>query len=964
MPATRTFLGWNRPALEQAAAWLFDRYAAAEAADLAAVVVVLPGARAGRRLLEILVELAEERQLAFTPPRIVTVGHLPEKLYEPPRRRADQLTCRLAWLRSLEDTKPDSLKRIVPDPPDRRDPARWLALADLVARLHDELTGHGLSFSEVAERGFRQAADGELRRAATVEAGRWTTLAEVRQAYVRRLDKLGLVDTQIARLEAVTSGRCRTQADIVLVGTADMPRVVERMLEQVADRVTALVYAPQTLAERFTKLGTIAPAAWRQAQIELDDNQLVVADSPGDQATAVVETLAGYMGRYAADQITIGVPDSGIAPFLERRLEQFDIPSRYAEALRLRQTAPYRLLAAVADYLDGGHFADLASLVRHPDLESWLVGEADASGTLPEDRAGDWLTPLDAWYTRHLQSRLGKSSLGKDDEAAKLAKIQGKIDRLCKPFRGQRPLAEWTKEIAALLVAVYGGRQLDAGHTHGRLVLAACETIHAVLQEGFAADAGLAGRWQAADAIRLLLRQVEDEPIPPLAGHSAVELLGWLELPLDDAPALVVTGFNDGCVPSFVNADPFLPNGLRRQLGLDDNDRRYARDAYALAALAGSREQLRLIAGRRSADGDPLIPSRLAFACPRERIAGRVLAYFGEPGAARPERVPRGLVAGRAQSSFRAPDPVPPKEPLNSLRVTQFRDYLACPYRFYLKYLLRLAPLDDLAEEIDAATFGWLAHEVLKTFGEDPDNSRLTDGDIIAGFLNAELDRLVEVRYGNERLPAVDVQVEHLRLRLASFARWQAQWAEQGWRIVTTEVEVDGERAPFHVDGQPMFLRGRIDRIDRHDGDGRYVIFDYKTSDKGQNPNATHRTKDGWVDLQLPLYCHLAKAIEIDKADIRLGYILLPKDLTAVKDEIAKWTPAELATADEQAAEVIRRIRAGVFGPPATTVSFDEFAAICLGHAADRDASDEIERAADAASLHGSYHGHVPGSQP
>lgn len=942
MPAKRFFLGWNRPALAHAAAWLFDRYASPEAADLAAAIVVLPGARAGRRLLEVLVEVADQRQLALTPPQIVTVGHVAEKLYEPTLRLADQLTCRLAWLRSLEETDPELLKGIVPELPDRRDPARWLALADLVARLHDELAGHGLTFGDVAERGFRRATDGELRRAAAIETARWTTLEEVQQAYLRRLEKLGLADKQFARLDAVTTGRCQAANDIVLVGTTDIPRTVERMLEQVADRVTVLVYAPLALAERFTKLGTIVPAAWRDAEIELTDEQLVVVDSPGDQATAAVETLAGYSGRYAADQITIGVPDADIAPFLERRFEQFDIPSRYAEALRLRQTAPYRLLVALADYLDGGRYADLASLVRHPDLEIWLAGDSNGSGTLNGERAGDWLAPLDDWYSRHLQSRLGKSSFS-NDKAANLAKLQAKIDRLCTPFHGQRPLAEWTKEIGSLLVAIYGGREFDASHTHGRVVLAACEKIHAVLQEGFAADFALAGRWTAPDAIRLLLRQGEDEPIPPVAGHSAVEFLGWLELPLDDAPALVVTGFNDGFVPSFVNADPFLPNGLRRQLGLDDNERRYARDAYALAVLAGSREEFRLIAGRRSVAGDPLIPSRLAFACPREKIAGRVLAYFGEPSAERRERVPRGLVAGRSQSAFRPPDPVPPKEPITSLRVTQFRDYLACPYRFYLKYLLELAPLDDLAEEIDAATFGWLAHEVLKAFGEDPANSRLTSHEKIADFLNAQLDQLVVGRYGKERLPAVDLQVEHLRLRLASFARWQAEWAAQGWRIVNTEVDIAGEQAPFEVDGTPMYLHGRIDRIDRHDGDGQYVIFDYKTSDSGQHPNATHRKKDGWVDLQLPLYCHLAKAIDIRDADIRLGYILLPKDLAAVKDAIANWTPADLAEADEEAAEVIRRIRAGVFWPPATAVRFDEFAAICLAQPVDDDELAETE---------------------
>ena len=76
-------------------------------------------------------------------------------------------------------------------------------------------------------------------------------------------------------------------------------------------------------------------------------------------------------------------------------------------------------------------------------------------------------------------------------------------------------------------------------------------------------------------------------------------MLGWLELPLDDAPVLVVTSFNERYVPSLVDADLFLPNRLRQQLGIIDNDRRCARDSYALSTILASRRQVKLIAARR-----------------------------------------------------------------------------------------------------------------------------------------------------------------------------------------------------------------------------------------------------------------------------------------------------------------------------------------------------------------------------
>src|SRR5690606_28942161 len=129
-------------------------------------------------------------------------------------------------------------------------------------------------------------------------------------------------------------------------------------------------------------------------------------------------------------------------------------------------------------------------------------------------------------------------------------------------------------------------------------------------------------------AIRLTLEQLENETVPPPRDASALELLGWLELPLDDAPVLIVTSFNEPYVPSSVDADLFLPNRLRQHLGILDNDRRCARDSYALSAMLASRERVVLIAARRDDRGDPLLPSRLALACDPETIAGRIEAFF------------------------------------------------------------------------------------------------------------------------------------------------------------------------------------------------------------------------------------------------------------------------------------------------------------------------------------------------
>ena len=275
----------------------------------------------------------------------------------------------------------------------------------------------------------------------------------------------------------------------------------------------------------------------------------------------------------------------------------------------------------------------------------------------------------------------------------------------------------------------------------------------------------------------------------------------------------------------------------------------------------------------------------------------------------------RELVWGGHRLASLLGKPAPPDRPIRELAVTAFRDYLACPYRFYLRHVLRLESVDDRAEELDGAGFGGLLHEILRAFGEGPCRDSM-DEEEIRLFLNRALDERASLTYGRHALAPVRVQIEQLRLRLDAFAKKQAEWAAAGWSIEYTEVPDRSQRAAFEVDGQPFHLRGRIDRIDVHRDTGERVIFDYKSSDSARSPEQTHCQADRWVDLQLPLYRHLARALGIE-GPMKLGYILLPKDVNRIAFQLAGWSDEELEVADEVAREVVRAVRAGRFWPPA-----------------------------------------------
>jgi hypothetical protein len=343
-----------------------------------------------------------------------------------------------------------------------------------------------------------------------------------------------------------------------------------------------------------------------------------------------------------------------------------------------------------------------------------------------------------------------------------------------------------------------------------------------------------------------------------------------------------------------------------------DNDHRYARDLMLLGAITHSRPTVRLIAARRTDEGDPLTPSRLLLACDDETLVSRVRAFFTDES---PDSAPSLPIAPGVTNRFLIPKPQLAPMPIDTLPVTAFRAYLACPYRFYLCYVLRLEGLDDRAVEMDPMSFGTLTHRVLQAFGTS-DLRDETNADHIAGFLNARLDRIAEEQFGRDRRPALRIQAEQLRQRLFAFAQAQAELTKQGWRIEHAERELSVQ---ITVDGQPFTIKGKIDRIDRHDTLGLRV-YDYKTGDSENKPERIHHTGCGaerrWVDLQLPLYRNLCDALDVTGA-VELGYFNLPKKLDKVGPVMAEWKEADLAQAFETRDAVIRALREQRFWPPA-----------------------------------------------
>ncbi|MGK0184412.1 MAG: ATP-dependent helicase/nuclease subunit B, partial [Verrucomicrobiales bacterium] len=227
-----------------------------------------------------------------------------------------------------------------------------------------------------------------------------------------------------------------------------------------------------------------------------------------------------------------------------------------------------------------------------------------------------------------------------------------------------------------------------------------------------------------------------------------IELQGWLELLWEEKPHILLVGCNEGIVPQSVASHAFLPESVRAQLGLTTNIDRFRRDAYLLSTLLSAHKtanagRLDVVLGKLSSNKDPLRPSRLLLQCPENELAHRVQQLFTSDadGEQSTDSVPPWSAPWRLQ--------LPDVEQPAGLAVTAFRDYLACPYRFFLSRQLRMNTIDPTKVEMDAMDFGNIVHATLEQMGADETMRDTTDASILRDFLRESLDATVRDRYGD-----------------------------------------------------------------------------------------------------------------------------------------------------------------------------------------------------------------------
>ncbi len=886
----RCFLGSGTHLLHAVADHLIAQARVGEEVNLAGHLVVLPTARARRRLESLLLD--RTAGLYLTPPDIVTPSAMIERLVVPERTIASDVAIRYAWWCAAKDRDPHGIAALTGHDGEMSTTEQW-SLMERVRRVCQELAQADLVPSDVVER--CEAAG------LTIDPDVWHAIVHWHADAMTILEQWNLQDRDVCVQRALHDGHLHHHGlHALTIVSADPGHRVERCLTRLADAgidVTVAIHGTsEQVAPHVNAYGSVDVEYWSTCRIDISSEHVLACPSEDDQAAAVLESLA-QLGAQPASCVRVVAPDEALQRVMCTAARSEGLAMDGHAGTPMSSGWLGGLLALVEDCAREATAARHGDLLRHPAVESWL----QRSGTRYPISVWD-----NAWAAHTPRDVASLAEVATDPNTTQLL---AQLEQLTAWIRTPREISDWADQLMRFLMELLDGADVDES------LEAEMAILHGVLTDLYELPPAI-GVVDAATALHLVMSMLEATPMPADPSTGGVELIGWLDAHLDDAPNLVVMGMNAGIIPAAMQLEPWLPERHRDLLGLDGPRRRAARDAYLLTAMLQSGRSIQWTTAKLQRDGTPMAPSSLLLRTQGASLAQSMLRFVGEDEQDEVQTLSMRQVAGTPDDAF-DPTPMPEGDPvIRTMPVTAFKSYLKDPYAFMLQRDTRIrASYTETTFELDAMKFGNLIHDALEIWGraEQDADTPTTDASRIEKDLHAALDQIAAQQFGSNPLHVVRLQCEMARTRLSAFAQHQAKHAAEGWKVFGVEYDFGwGEHAPVPAvvfpTPQGLPLTGRIDRIDVHESFG-YRALDYKTSASGEGPLKAHGSaKKGWSDLQLPLYRVLLRSIDIDVPCGGLGYITLPPKAVDSRFELAAWSEADLEDAEGLAAEIVETI--------------------------------------------------------
>lgn len=910
MPLSQKYLNWNESLIPQIRDALLEQVNLnIQPIDLSDLLIIVPTSQSGRHLLEALADNPITESRGFLSPQILTPLQFLERGIKESNRALDS-QCQLAWIEVFEASNAERLEVLFP----RDSPLNDVLKASNARRLHKLRKEIGIQGYDL--QGIAQRCAG-----LNIEENIWDPLAELEEHYYKVLKEKRLLDPiRLNKIVAANYPISSGISKILIVATPDPQALPLQTLKNLEPEVPIEVWinGPNEGADEhlFDSWGVPVAEKWAERTLKIEDWNCDFKKA--NKALEIPEILSHSMLEHPLEALQIGLLDSALIEPTGHYLKLESIPFNNPEGYSLSQTGIGKLII------------DLIQIIERPNIDSLkqlLMNPYFFNFTKPKSSLKKILARIDRIFSESLcydLTSLEQKANGRKD-SEDLLKILRALKSLSASSKSTQN-GSFSETFSQQLKAVLSSAELTPTDSE---FLDLAESINELISDSIDSEKSFPDK-NPIFYKQLFLAQLNSKKIYKERKAKGHDLFGWLELLWHDAPHSIICGMNEGIIPAASANDPFLPESLKKILGLENSMRHLANDTYLFESLCRrrvdkSKAKVTVIIPENDCDGNPLMPSRILFkTCESQLLefTNSILIKRDPP---------------KAPSSHQLPwiikDPVPVALP-ESFSVTALKDYLTCPFRFYLKHILNIKQKNFSDREMSPGAFGSLFHESVATL-EKYNLDRSTQAADLSRLIQDKAESLIRSKFGNQLSFALEIQKESLMARIQAFVKSQISTLESN-----APTDVISTEKKFSITINGFRINGIIDRIDSVKG--RLKLIDYKTANSAITPSKAHlkstNTKGEpthlpdaayfdngnksyyWCDLQLPLYCH--SEVETESKELpELIYYNIPK--SSEKTAMASWedfSQAHLESAYSCAEAILEAISKGRFWPPNETL--------------------------------------------
>ena len=918
----RIFLGWDTHFLNLVTNYLIKSYVKGDILDLRNIKIVVTGSKAHKRLLEILLIECDKQNLKFIPPKTFTpqsffsyVVNLNANLNDS-KKTATELDSKLFFVKALKNNSEIVKNLLLKGTSFENDTSSFILLAEKIYTLYKDISASNLQFEDIPKKAIILDYFEDDKR--------WDALSIIYKDYQKQLKDNNFIDVFIKRREFLNDTKDNSvnlDGDTLFLNIPDLNNVFCDILNKISSKVCHLIFAPKDEDSFFDDFGNVKVNKWLNETIDINDNKIIIANNPRELGKIISDIILKNSKNYSPNDIVIGATQDLLIPSIKLECSENNIDVVSVRDNGISNTNVYTVIELLRTYVAFPLYSNFVNLIYHEDILNYLLS---LNKELTKENI---LVALDSYKTDHLPYLFKdvkdkfshpKNDSNKLDEKLLTTNedivfyIYNKINELILDCQKRQSVDKWCDDILKVFLKLYENKKIRKNNEEDNVLLTTYNAYKDALILLKEVKTYFDYEISFSDALMLLNLIVKNTIFGiPLTGKE-IEIQGWLEIQNDDSDFLILAGLKEGSWPKSVNQDEFLPNSLRKILGLMDNDLRYARDFFMTKSILHSKKEVFFVPVRYEllSEGSNLL-SKILLATTPQNQAKRLLSFYDIKDI-ETQNIEIKEVNNDNDINFFL-EPKIQSFDLPKISVTALNLYKRSPYEFYLNFVLNLKNQETNVTELDNLMIGNLLHDVLNTFAKSKIKESCDDTEIY-NFLITTLNNYIYNNLESSYLPTIDIQLESIKVILKNFSRWQADFSHSGWKIIHSEIDCED----FYItcDGEKTKITGRIDRIDYNKNSDEWLIIDYKTSKLAMDINRIFRPRlMTWTDYQMPLYVEYFKQTKkLEK--VSFAYLNLFQKKSEKYLNYVEPLEGSLDIALEEVQELIRNIKSANFWPP------------------------------------------------